>query len=222
MTDYLILIAVGYVLGSVPVGLIAAWAFKRVDIRDFGSGRTGMTNVLRTVGAPAAVIVLVLDMGKSVAAVLVARLLGDSHGAEVAAALAAMVGHNWPVFIGFKGGRGTAPGWGGLCVLSPLAGLIAAAVAFPLVGATRYVSLGSIAGAVAGAGALVIIAATGHAPSEYIWFGAIAGTLIVVQHRDNVQRLLKGEERKLGQSAGALKEPAGAARRKGLRWPRSA
>ena len=222
MTDYLILIAVGYVLGSVPVGLIAAWAFKRVDIRDFGSGRTGMTNVLRTVGAPAAVIVLVLDMGKSVAAVLVARLLGDSHGVEVAAALAAMVGHNWPVFIGFKGGRGTAPGWGGLCVLSPLAGLIAAAVAFPLVGATRYVSLGSIAGAVAGAGALVIIAATGHAPSEYIWFGAIAGTLIVVQHRDNVQRLLKGEERKLGQSAGALKEPAGAARRKGLRWPRSA
>ena len=222
MTDYLIPITVGYVLGSVPFGLIAAWAFKRVDIRDFGSGRTGMTNVLRTVGAPAAAIVLVLDMGKGVAAVMVARLLGDSHGAEVAAALAAMVGHNWPVFIGFKGGRGTAPGWGGLCILSPLAGLIAPAVAFPIVGATRYVSLGSLAGAVAAVVALVVMAATGHAPSAYMWFGAIAGALIVVQHKDNIQRLLKGEERKLGQSAGALKEPAGVARRKGLRWPRSA
>ena len=222
MTDYLIPIAVGYLLGSVPVGLVAAWAFKRVDIRDFGSGRTGMTNVLRTVGVPAAAIVLVLDMGKSAAAILVARLLGDSHGPEVAAALAAMVGHNWPVFIGFKGGRGTAPGWGGLCVLSPLAGLIAAVVSAPIVGATRYVSLGSIVGAVSGVSALIVIAATGHAPSEYIWFGAIAGTLVVVQHKDNIQRLLKGEERKLGRSAGVVKEPAGTARRKGLRWPRSA
>ena len=222
MTDYLIPIAVGYLLGSVPVGLIAGWAFKRVDIRDFGSGRTGMTNVLRTVGVPAAAIVLALDMGKGAAAILVARLLGDSHGPEGAAALAAMVGHNWPVSIGFKGGRGTAPAWGGLCVLSPFAGLIAAAAAFPLVGATRYVSLGSIVGAVAGVSALVVIAATGHAPSEYIWFGAIAGTLVVVQHKDNIQRLLKGEELKLGQSAVALTEPASTARRKGLRWPKSA
>ena len=222
MTDYLIPMTVGYLLGSIPIGLIAGLAFKRVDIRDFGSGRTGMTNVLRTVGVPAAAIVLVLDMGKGAAAVLVARLLGDSHGPEVAAALAAMVGHNWPVSIGFKGGRGTAPGWGGLCVLSPLAGLIAAAVAFPLVGATRYVSLGSIVGAVAGVGALVVIAATGHAPSEYIWFGAIAGTLLLFQHKDNIQRLLKGEERKLGQSAGAVKEAAGTTRNKGSRWPRSA
>ncbi|MCH8185451.1 MAG: glycerol-3-phosphate 1-O-acyltransferase PlsY [Chloroflexi bacterium] len=222
MTDYLIPIAVGYLFGSLPVGLIVGWAFKRVDIRDFGSGRTGMTNVLRTVGVPAAAVVLVLDMGKGAAAILVARLLGDSHGPEVAAALAAMVGHNWPVSIGFKGGRGTAPGWGGLCVLSPLAGLIAAAVSIPVVGATRYVSLGSIVGALAGVSAIVVIAATGHAPSEYIWFGAIAGTLVIVQHRDNIQRLLKGEERKLGRPAGAVKEPAGAARRKGLRWPRSA
>ena len=223
MTDYLIPIAVGYLLGSIPVGLIAGLAFKRVDIRDFGSGRTGMTNVLRTVGVPAAAIVLVLDMGKGAAAVLVARLLGDSHGPEVAAALAAMVGHNWPVSIGFKGGRGTAPGWGGLCILSPLAGLMALVVSVPVVGATRYVSMGSIVGAVAGVGALGVIVATGHAPYEYIWFGAIAGALLVVQHKDNIQRLLKGEERKLGQSAGAaLKEPAGTARRRGLRWPRSA
>jgi glycerol-3-phosphate acyltransferase PlsY len=222
--DYGLSVVVGYLLGSIPFGLLVAWGFKRIDVRDFGSGRTGMTNVLRTVGVPAAGLVLALDMGKGALAVVVARLLGDANGLEVAAALGAMVGHNWPVSIGFRGGRGTAIGWGGLIVLSPLSGIVAAAVAFPIVGATRYVSLGSIVGASAGAGALVIIAATGHAPSEYIWYGAIAGLLIVVQHRDNIQRLMKGEERKLGQSAESGKAEVGQAPvgGRGLRWPPSA
>ena len=222
--DYGLSVVVGYLFGSIPFGLLVAWGFKRIDVRDFGSGRTGMTNVLRTVGVPAAVLVLALDMGKGVAAVVVARLLGDASGLEVVAALGAMVGHNWPVSIGFRGGRGTAPGWGGLWVLSPLSGIVATAVALPVVGATRYVSLGSIFGAVAGASALVIIAATGHAPTEYIWYGAIAGLLIVVQHRDNIQRLMRGEERKLGQSAEEGKAEVGQAPvgGRGLRWPPSA
>lgn len=222
--DYGLSVIVGYLLGSIPFGLLVAWGFKRIDVRDFGSGRTGMTNVLRTVGVPAAALVLALDMGKGAVAIVVARLLGDSSGLEVVAALGAMAGHNWPVSIGFRGGRGTAPGWGGLCVLSPLSGIVAAAVAFPVAGATRYVSLGSIVGAIAGAGALVIIAATGHAPSAYIWYGAIAGLLIIVQHRDNIQRLMRGEERKLGQSAEAGKAEVGQAPvgGRGLRWPPSA
>ena len=222
--DYGLSVVVGYLLGSIPFGLLVAWGFKRIDVRDFGSGRTGMTNVLRTVGVPAATFVLALDMGKGALAVVVARLLGDASGLEVAAALGAMVGHNWPVSIGFKGGRGTAPGWGGLLVLSPLSGIVGAAVALPVVGATRYVSLGSIVGAVAGASTLVIIAATGHAPMEYISYGAIAGLLIIVQHRDNIQRLMRGEERKLGHSAESAKAEGGQAPvgGRGLRWPPSA
>ena len=222
--DYPISVIVGYLLGSIPFGVIVAWGFKRIDVRDFGSGRTGMTNVLRTVGVPAAVLVLVLDMGKGALAIVFARILGDPNGLEVAAALGAMVGHNWPISIGFKGGRGTAPGWGGLCVLSPLAGIVAAAVALPVIGATRYVSLGSMVGATSGAAALVIIALTGHAPSVYIWYGAIAAALVVVQHKDNIERLLKGEERKLGRPARAAKAKTGQAPAggRGLRWPPSA
>lgn len=111
--SYLFLILVGYLLGSLPFGLMAGRLVKGVDVRDFGSGSTGSTNVQRTVGTPAAVVVLLLDTAKSVLAVLLARLFSDAPGVEVAAALAAIAGHNWPVFIGFKGGRGIAPGVGG-------------------------------------------------------------------------------------------------------------
>ena len=144
--SYLFLILVGYLLGSLPFGLMAGRLVKGVDVRDFGSGSTGSTNVQRTVGTPAAVVVLLLDTAKSVLAVLLARLFSDAPGVEVAAALAAIAGHNWPVFIGFKGGRGIAPGVGGLLILSPVSGLIALAVALPTIALWRYVSLGSLLG----------------------------------------------------------------------------
>ena len=222
MTDYLILVPIGYLLGSVPFGIIAGWATKRIDVRDFGSGKTGMTNVLRTVGAKAAVLVLLLDMGKAILAVLLARLLSTSESVEAAAALAVLFGHNWPVFIGFRGGRGTAPGWGGLLILSPLSGLVALVVAVPALAITRYMSLVSMLAAVSGCGTLIVLASTGHAPLGYIWFGAIGGSLVVARHHDNIRRLLKGEERKLGQAAEIGSDGTESKRRKGLRWPRSA
>ena len=123
MIDYLILVPLAYLLGSVPFGLIAGRLVANVDVRDYGSGKIGMTNVLRTSGKTAAAVVLLLDMGKGVLAVFIARLFFDSYGAEAAAALAVLFGHNWPVFIKFRGGRGTASGWGGLLILSPIAGL---------------------------------------------------------------------------------------------------
>ncbi len=199
MIDYLVIVPISYLLGSVPFGLIAGKLFRRVDIREYGSGNTGMTNVLRTVGKPAAALVLALDMGKAVLAVVIAKMAFDSSGAEVAAALAALFGHNWPVFISFRGGRGTASGWGGLLVLSPISGLVALVVGVPLIAITRYVSLGSITASVAGALALIILAATGQAPLVYAWFGAIGGVLVVARHRDNIQRLIRGTESKLGQ-----------------------
>ena len=201
MIEYLVMIPVAYVVGSIPFGLLAGKLVAKVDIRDYGSGKIGMTNVLRTAGVTAAAVVLLLDMGKAVAVVVAARLLFDSYGVEAASALAVIFGHNWPVFIGFRGGRGTASGWGGLLILSPIAGIIASVIGLSLVGLTRYVSLGSITAAGLGSLALVILALMGQEPLVYSWYGIIGGTLIVVRHRDNIQRLLNGTERKIGHKA---------------------
>ena len=154
-TDYVIFVAIGYLLGSVPFGVIAGRVVGGVDVRQYGSGSTGTTNVLRTVGRRAAVAVLLLDMGKSVVAVLLARLLTDSDGVEVATALAAIAGHIWPVFAGFRGGKGISVGWSALFVLSPISGLVATLVGVPVIAVSRYVSLGSIIGSSLSLGMLV-------------------------------------------------------------------
>ena len=104
MIAYLVMVPVGYLLGSLPFGLIIGMVAKRIDVRDFGSGKTGMTNVMRTIGVRAAILALLLDMGKSIVSVVLARIFFDSHGVEAAAALAALIGHNWPIFVGFRGG----------------------------------------------------------------------------------------------------------------------
>ena len=199
MIEYLVMVPIAYMVGSIPFGLLAGKLVAKVDIRDYGSGKIGMTNVLRTAGVTAAAVVLLLDMGKAVSVVVAARLLFDTTGVEAAAALAVIIGHNWPVFIGFRGGRGTASGWGGLLILSPIAGLIATVVGISLVGVTRYMSLGSITAAALGSAVLVVLAMIGQEPLVYSWYGIIGGTLIVVRHRDNIQRLLNGTERKIGQ-----------------------
>ena len=203
MIPYLVMVPVAYLLGSLPFGLILGKLTKGVDVREYGSGKTGMTNVIRTVGVKAGVLALLLDMGKSILAVVLTRIFFDSAGADAAAALAALAGHNWPIFVGFRGGRGTAPGWGGLLILSPIAGLVATLVGVPTVGLSRYVSLGSILGTSSGTAALIILALTGQAPVEYIWYGVIGAVVVIGLHKDNIQRLIKGEERKIGQSVNA-------------------
>lgn len=212
MIDYIVMIPVGYLLGALPFGLILGKLFGGVDVREYGSGKTGMTNVLRTAGIPAALLSLAFDMGKAVLAVLLARIFFDSPGVEAAAALAALVGHNWPVFVGFRGGRGTAPGWGALIILSPLAGLVATLIGLSAVALSRYVSLGSILGTLSGIITLIALAVLGivvegasdsfwFAYTEYIWFAVIGAALVIGLHKDNIQRLINGTERKLGQSA---------------------
>lgn len=205
-----------------PFGVIAGRVIGGVDVRKYGSGSAGSTNVLRTVGRRAAAIVLLLDMSKSVVAVLLARLLSDSAGVEVATALAAITGHIWPVFAGFSGGKGISVGWSALIVLSPISGLVAGLIGIPLIAVTRYVSLGSIVGATSGCVALLILAVTTDTSTVYAWYAAIGGPAVLLLHRENISRLVKGQESKLGQRAAntvASREPQ---RQKGFRWPGSA
>jgi len=220
--DLLVSVVAGYLLGSVPFGVIVGRMFGGVDVREFGSGRTGMTNVLRTVGVWAAALVLALDMGKAAAAVVVARVLSDSAGAEAAAGIAALAGHNWPVFVGFRGGRGVASGLGALYIISPVSGLVATLVGVPIIAIWRYASLGSMLGATSGSVTLVVLCLTGFHPLGYAWYALAASPLIVAKHSDNIVRLLKGEERKVGSPASEAGAQRVGGKRRGFRWPRSA
>ena len=204
MTDFLIFSLVGYLLGSVPFGLIAGRLFSNIDVREHGSGMTGMTNVIRTVGIWAGILVLSLDMGKTVLAVVLARYFTDSLNIEVVAAITAIMGHNWPLYSKFKGGRGVAPGWAGLIILSPIAGIVASLVGLLTIAISRYVSLGSIVGTTSGAITLIVLSLFDVDPLAYIWYGPIGATIIVVRHKENIQRLLTGKERKLGHRSEGL------------------
>ncbi len=202
MIAYVVMIPLAYLLGALPFGLILGRLFGGVDVREYGSGKTGMTNVMRTAGIPAAALALALDMGKAMLAVVLALIFfGDTPGAHAAAGIAALVGHNWSVFIRFQGGRGTAPGWGALIVLSPVSGLVAGLVGLPCVALSRYMSLGSILGTLSGVITLIVLIALGRAPIEYLAFAIVGAALVIGLHKDNIQRLISGTERKIGQSA---------------------
>ncbi|MCH8190522.1 MAG: glycerol-3-phosphate 1-O-acyltransferase PlsY [Chloroflexi bacterium] len=206
MIGNVLAVLLGYLIGAIPLGLIMAKALKGIDIRDYGSGKIGATNVLRTVGLKAAVVVFAFDLGKGVAAVFIARGMGDATYVEVLAAGAAFAGHNWSVFIRFTGGRGVNTGLGGLFAMAPLWAAGAVGAGILVIVLTRYVSLGSLTGATFGLVALLVLAATGHGPWEYAGYAVAVVTLIYFQHWGNMQRLARGEERRLGQSA-EIREP---------------
>ncbi len=197
----------GYLLGAIPTGLVVGRALKGVDIREYGSGKTGTTNTLRTLGLGPAIVVLLVDMLKGVLPVLVAKLVTGDSRVEVAGALAAIIGHDWPAYAGFRGGRGVATSFGATVAMMPPLGLV-----LPLIGAAilypfRYVSLMSILGSAITAVIVVLLAATGRVPVAYAVFGVAAATLIVALHRSNIARLLAGTEPKLGQG-GERRRPA--------------
>jgi glycerol-3-phosphate acyltransferase PlsY len=194
--------AVGYLLGSVPTGMIVARVYRDVDLTAYGSGRTGATNALRTLGKGAAAVVFAGDFAKGLVAVLLVSLTTDGNPwAELLAAAGAVIGHSYSPFIGFKGGRGVVTGLGATLVAAPWLMLIAFAIGILLVAVTRYVSLGSVVGSTVGGVFLVGLAVATHDPAWAVW-GVLVGGFIVVAHRDNIGRLLSGTERKLGERAG--------------------
>lgn len=196
-------LVVGYLFGSVPSGVLVGKLFGDKDPRAVGSGKTGATNILRTVGPGAAVIVVCTDMAKGVIPVLLARyvIFPGQPWAEVVAGLAALLGHNYSLFIGFKGGRGVATGAGAGLAMQPVAILVAACFFSIPIAVTRYVSLGSILAAASSAVGDAVLVATGRDSYAHLTFFVIASAVVIYSHRDNITRLLHGTERKLGQKA---------------------
>jgi len=191
--DTILAIIIGYLAGSVPFAHLLTRR-RGIDLREMGSGNIGAANVLRTTGVSRAVIVLLLDALKGAAAVLAAQAMTSSAAAPAAAGLASIVGHVYPVWLGFRGGKGVATAAGMFAVLAPVALAIAAVVFVITIWATRFISAGSLAAALA----LVIAAAVTGAPGT-VTAGAVgATTIILFRHRANLERLAAGTERRVG------------------------
>ena len=199
---YVLVIIASYLYGAIPWGFIVARGLYRIDIRRQGSGNIGFTNVLRTVGPRPAALVLMLDIGKGVIPVLTARLIWDDPNIQVAGAVAAVAGHSWPVYLGFRGGKGVAPGIGAVLAMAPLPFVAIAAVGLPFLAISRYVSLTVLIFAPAMTALMLALALLDLTSYSYFAFVATATAIIVYRHRDNIRRLRAGTESKLGQRAG--------------------
>jgi glycerol-3-phosphate acyltransferase PlsY len=189
-----LLIAVGYGMGSIPTGLLIARWQKGVDIRQYGSGNTGMTNVLRAVGKGAAALTLVGDLLKGLIPILLARAWLTSPWAIGLVALAAIIGHMYPLFADFHGGKGVATTLGAFMPLLPGPLLIAFVVFAACVAFRRQVSLGSLAAAAS----LPLAAILWRAPTAYTLYALVAAALIWYRHRENIERLRAGTEPAIG------------------------
>jgi glycerol-3-phosphate acyltransferase PlsY len=199
MIEYLVAIAGAYLFGSIPVGLLVGRVYRRIDIRDYGSGRTGSTNTLRTLGPGAAIIVLLLDVLKGVLPVVIAGALSEHVGVQVAAGLAVVIGHDFPIYVGFRGGRGVATSAGALGAMLPWMAPVIIASGLVLLIPFRYVSLMSIGGAPISAAVVTAFAIRGDIDPAYSFYAIAASVLIIVLHHENIGRLLAGTEPKLGQ-----------------------
>lgn len=198
--------AIGYVLGSVPTGLIVGRVARGIDIRQYGSGRTGFTNVLRTVGARWGLLALVGDLAKGAVPVVIARVVSDEPYVQTVAGLAAAVGHDWPVFAGFQGGRGVATSFGAALAMSPLPAAALVPFGIGLVAVTRMVSVMSVGMAPVLAVVFIVLAATGFHSWAYAVYAIIAAAMVLVLHRENIERILTGTEPKIGRGGEHRKE----------------
>jgi glycerol-3-phosphate acyltransferase PlsY len=201
-----LLLAAAYFLGSIPFGLLLAKLFAGSDIRKSGSGNIGATNVARVAGPAAGILTLLLDVGKGAAAVWVAGRFTDQSSTDMTlAGVVALLGHCFPVWLKFKGGKGVATALGVFLMLAPLAALAALLVFILVCLAWRYVSLGSVSAAAAMPLLVYFLWAPGHAPPLVVDFGTLfASALVIFKHDANLQRLVDGTEAKFsfGKSKG--------------------
>ena len=203
MATYIIVIVLAYLLGSVIFSVLISKKMAGLDVREKGSGNAGSTNVLRTVGKKAAALTLVCDCLKGVFAVLIAVIAGkiatNTDGSLLVqlAGLAVVLGHTFPIFFGFKGGKGVATSLGVLLIINWQIGLICLVFALTVMALSRIVSLGSIAAAVLFPVLTIFIHSHYIVSGNYIVFGILLGAFVIFNHRANVKRLLAGTENKL-------------------------
>jgi glycerol-3-phosphate acyltransferase PlsY len=212
IAEFVAVVFVAYLLGSIPFGLIIGKLKSGVDIREHGSGKTGATNVMRTIGTKLGILTLVLDVVKAAGAVMLATLIIDGgsgsftigsmsvywhHVAQVVAGLAAILGHNWPIFAKFKGGRGVTAYFGTLFAIFPPAGIFGAEVVAIAALRSRHMSMGSILGALAALCLMIPLAILYGFPLIYLAYGSVVVGLLAYQHQDNIKRLRQGTERRL-------------------------
>lgn len=200
-------LAIAYLLGSVPTGYLLTRYIAGVDLRTVGSGGTGATNAQRALGTKWGVIVLVIDLLKGIAAIALARWLDVSSLWVALAGVAVVAGHCWPIWLRFRGGKGVATGAGAAFALSPWSLLLIPIMIIPIA-MTRYVSLGSVVAALATPVLFAILAAAGIVSWTTVLFGLLAGAIIIVRHRSNIERLRTGTERKLGKRLPEASRPA--------------
>ncbi|WP_455538489.1 glycerol-3-phosphate 1-O-acyltransferase PlsY [Terrisporobacter sp.] len=199
MLNYLIIVIIAYLLGNISTSYIVAKRLIGVDIRTQGSGNAGSTNVLRTLGKKAGALTFIGDVLKGMIAVLIARLIAyivhlDQTTCAYIAVVAVVLGHNYPVFLGFKGGKGVATSLGSMLAMNPVVALTCLGFFIIIVAITKYVSLGSILG-------------IGLSPILMIIINKPKGVLVTlfltisvaITHKENIKRLINGTERKIGQ-----------------------
>jgi glycerol-3-phosphate acyltransferase PlsY len=189
-----LIVALAYLIGSVPFALILARRWGASDLRRIGSGNLGAANVLRASGLTAGVLVAVLDAAKGVASVIVAQRLSSSGAAPAVAGVAAVVGHIYPIWLGFRGGKGVATACGAFALLTPFAIVPALGIFVAGVWMTRYVSVGSVLASTA----LPPIAYASGSSLAAVCAAITASALIVFRHRSNLLRVRKGTERRIG------------------------
>ncbi|TDF99820.1 glycerol-3-phosphate 1-O-acyltransferase [Paenibacillus piri] len=188
-------IVIAYLLGSVSFSFLAGKLLKGIDIRNHGSGNAGATNTMRVLGVGPGIAVLLLDAMKGIIAVLLGRWLGDGGALLlVLCGVAAIVGHNWPVYFGFRGGKGIATTIGVMLTLAPLPAVFAGIVCILAIAATRYVSLGSLLFTAL----LPIFVWFMHFPVEVFCFSLVVFAFAWFRHRSNIIRLVQGNENRLG------------------------
>ena len=191
----LLLLAIGYVLGAIPCGYLAGRWLKGIDLRDFGSGSTGATNVLRNVGKGPALLVFLLDVGKGALAVLLAKSAGLNDWVQVLVGLAALAGHIWPIWLGWKGGKAVATGLGMFLGLAWPVGLAGFGLFLATISLSRIVSLASVVAAI-GLPVLMLVSASS---SAYVVVSLVASLMVLWRHRSNIRRLMAGTEPQIGQ-----------------------